>query len=269
MPELPEVETVRRGLQPVMEGAVIARAEVNRPDLRWPLPDRMADRLTGKRVTALRRRSKYLLADLSTSETLLVHLGMSGRRVLRARLSGFDRGAFARIGRIRLADATEKPAQRQRPQQPEADIDRRFGQTSKCTGHTRPFTVVDLSEAQAVGIKAGLHQQKALEHLERFFFQGHDKVTGKSSAGAALDVETQALLRLMEQVEDAPASAGGCAGCGLGALLGVDLPATVDDQADDDDEADGDHDREQADRAAIGALAKCLAEGVHGGHLVR
>lgn len=79
MPELPEVETVRRGLLPAMEGAVIARADVNRPDLRWPLPDRMAERLTGARVAALRRRSKYLLADLSTGETLLWHLGMSGR----------------------------------------------------------------------------------------------------------------------------------------------------------------------------------------------
>ena len=90
MPELPEVETVRRGLQPVMEGAVIARAEVNRPDLRWPLPDRMADRLTGKRVTALRRRSKYILADLDSGESLLVHLGMSGRMLI----SGAQLGSF-------------------------------------------------------------------------------------------------------------------------------------------------------------------------------
>jgi len=62
-----------------MEGAVIAKAQVNRPDLRWPFPERMADRLTGARVLALRRRSKYLLADLDSGETLLVHLGMSGR----------------------------------------------------------------------------------------------------------------------------------------------------------------------------------------------
>lgn len=90
MPELPEVETVRRGLLPVMEGAVIARAEVNRPDLRWPLPARMAERLTGKRVTALRRRSKYILADLDSGETLLVHLGMSGRMLI----SGAQLGSF-------------------------------------------------------------------------------------------------------------------------------------------------------------------------------
>ena len=82
MPELPEVETVRRGLAPVLEGAVIAQARVNRPDLRWPFPDRMADRLTGARVDRLRRRSKYILADLSTNETLIIHLGMSGRMII-------------------------------------------------------------------------------------------------------------------------------------------------------------------------------------------
>ena len=90
MPELPEVETVRRGLMPVLEGAVIAQAEVNRPDLRWPFPERMADRLTGRRVRALRRRSKYILADLDRDETLLIHLGMSGRMLI----SGVMLGAF-------------------------------------------------------------------------------------------------------------------------------------------------------------------------------
>lgn len=82
MPELPEVETVMRGLAPSMEGAVIARAQVNRPDLRWPFPDRMADRLVGQRVERLRRRSKYILADLASGETLLIHLGMSGRMLV-------------------------------------------------------------------------------------------------------------------------------------------------------------------------------------------
>jgi formamidopyrimidine-DNA glycosylase len=90
MPELPEVETVRRGLLPVMEGALIAGADVRRPDLRWPLPPGMADRLTGRRVTALRRRSKYLLADLDSGETLLIHLGMSGRM----QISGVTPGDF-------------------------------------------------------------------------------------------------------------------------------------------------------------------------------
>lgn len=79
MPELPEVETVRRGLEPALTGALIAKAEVRRPDLRWPFPERMSERLTSARVKALRRRSKYILADLDTDETLLIHLGMSGR----------------------------------------------------------------------------------------------------------------------------------------------------------------------------------------------
>ena len=91
MPELPEVETVRRGLSPAMEGVVITSAQVNRPDLRWPFPDRMAERLTGARVNQLRRRSKYILADLDTGESLLIHLGMSGRMTV----SGDPLGQFA------------------------------------------------------------------------------------------------------------------------------------------------------------------------------
>ena len=90
MPELPEVETVRQGLAPVMEGQVIARADVNRPDLRWPFPDHMAARLSGQKVERLRRRSKYILADLSSGETLLIHLGMSGRMLI----SGDPLGVF-------------------------------------------------------------------------------------------------------------------------------------------------------------------------------
>lgn len=79
MPELPEVETVRRGISPVMEGQKIDSVAVNRPDLRWPFPDRMAERLTGRHVIQVRRRSKYILVDLDSGETLLIHLGMSGR----------------------------------------------------------------------------------------------------------------------------------------------------------------------------------------------
>ena len=78
MPELPEVETVRRGLAPVMEGAVIARAELRRPDLRFPFPARFAEALSGKRVVALGRRAKYLLIDLEGGDVVIAHLGMSG-----------------------------------------------------------------------------------------------------------------------------------------------------------------------------------------------
>jgi formamidopyrimidine-DNA glycosylase len=78
MPELPEVETVRRGLAPVMEGAVISKAEIRRKDLRFPLPRDLGKRLTGARVLALSRRAKFLLADLDTGQVLVMHLGMSG-----------------------------------------------------------------------------------------------------------------------------------------------------------------------------------------------
>jgi formamidopyrimidine-DNA glycosylase len=78
MPELPEVETVRLGLAPAMEGAVIERLEQRRPDLRFPFPERFAERLTGRRIEGLGRRAKYLLADLDDGAVVIMHLGMSG-----------------------------------------------------------------------------------------------------------------------------------------------------------------------------------------------
>jgi formamidopyrimidine-DNA glycosylase len=78
MPELPEVETVRRGLQPVLEEAFIQRVEMRRPDLRFPFPERFAERLTGRTVTALGRRAKYLAAHTDEGPILICHLGMSG-----------------------------------------------------------------------------------------------------------------------------------------------------------------------------------------------
>lgn len=78
MPELPEVETVKRGLQPFMEDAVVTKLEVRRPNLRFPFPDNFASRVEGKTVTSLSRRAKYLVADLSSGEALIMHLGMSG-----------------------------------------------------------------------------------------------------------------------------------------------------------------------------------------------
>jgi formamidopyrimidine-DNA glycosylase len=78
MPELPEVETVRRGLQPVMEGAKIVKAEARRADLRFPFQKDFVARLTGQTVTGLGRRAKYLMADLGSGDVLLMHLGMSG-----------------------------------------------------------------------------------------------------------------------------------------------------------------------------------------------
>ncbi|MEI7712359.1 MAG: bifunctional DNA-formamidopyrimidine glycosylase/DNA-(apurinic or apyrimidinic site) lyase [Rhodospirillales bacterium] len=82
MPELPEVETVMRGLIARLEGRTIVRAAVNRPDLRWPMPIGLAKRLTGARVLSFRRRAKYILMRLDGGDSVLVHLGMSGRMLI-------------------------------------------------------------------------------------------------------------------------------------------------------------------------------------------
>src|ERR1700753_2563918 len=92
MPELPEVETVRLGLVPALEGHVITEARTRRGDLRVPFPPRFAERLTGRKVNALTRRAKYILAALDSGETLVIHLGMSGR------MSVFSEGKPRKLG---------------------------------------------------------------------------------------------------------------------------------------------------------------------------
>ena len=82
MPELPEVETICRGLRPKLEGRVLARVLQRRPDLRFPLPDNFAGRLKGRRVERIERRAKYILLHLDDAQVLLCHMGMSGRMVM-------------------------------------------------------------------------------------------------------------------------------------------------------------------------------------------
>ena len=92
MPELPEVETVRLGLQPAMEGFRLTDVETRRGDLRVPFPKDFVARTKGRAVMSLRRRAKYILADLDSGETLVIHLGMSGR------MSVYSEGEQRRIG---------------------------------------------------------------------------------------------------------------------------------------------------------------------------
>ncbi|MCA0400109.1 MAG: bifunctional DNA-formamidopyrimidine glycosylase/DNA-(apurinic or apyrimidinic site) lyase [Proteobacteria bacterium] len=94
MPELPEVETIRRGLAPHLEGRRIAHVTLNRPDLRLPFPTRLAERLEGARIGILGRRAKYLLVPLDTHETLVIHLGMSGRLLVLRPESAEAQGRF-------------------------------------------------------------------------------------------------------------------------------------------------------------------------------
>lgn len=105
MPELPEVETVRRQLRRVMEGVRIERVETRRADLRSPFPADFAARLTGQRVTMMRRRAKYLLADLESGDTLLMHLGMSGSfRVVKGKRDDVQGGFYFERSRLDAHD---------------------------------------------------------------------------------------------------------------------------------------------------------------------
>ena len=88
MPELPEVETVLRGISPILEGNQIDYAQINRPDLRKPFPNNLAKRLKNRKINFLHRRSKYILVDLSEGETLIMHLGMSGRIIISQKIVG-------------------------------------------------------------------------------------------------------------------------------------------------------------------------------------
>ncbi len=88
MPELPEVETVRRGLMPAMERRKILRLEVNRPDLRFPFPDRFAERVEGTTITRMGRKAKFLITELSSGDALIMHLGMSGRYTISGQRTG-------------------------------------------------------------------------------------------------------------------------------------------------------------------------------------
>lgn len=94
MPELPEVETVRRGLEPVMVGRTIAGVEARRANLRFPLPERFSERLSGARIEALTRRAKYLVAELSTDAVLVMHLGMTGRFTISSKSGASTPGSY-------------------------------------------------------------------------------------------------------------------------------------------------------------------------------
>jgi formamidopyrimidine-DNA glycosylase len=98
MPELPEVETVRLGLLPAVEGHVLTRVRANRADLRVAFPSGFIERLTGRVVSHVRRRAKYLLLDLDSGETLIVHLGMSGRLTIHGVKASVSPGAFHHKG---------------------------------------------------------------------------------------------------------------------------------------------------------------------------
>lgn len=114
MPELPEVETVKRGLEEVLLGETLRRVELRRPNLRFPFPRGFCARLQGERIEALTRRAKYLLLHLSSGEILVIHLGMSGRIAINKPQR--DQGAADPKSPMRKVGSTS-PAQESRPGQ--------------------------------------------------------------------------------------------------------------------------------------------------------
>ena len=160
MPELPEVETVRRGLQPAMQDQKIICAEVNRPDLRWPFPPDMAQRLTGARVLRLWRRSKYILLDLDTQETLIVHLGMSGRMLV----SGQQIGEFYQ----------EHPA----PEKHDHVVFHMENDTRVTFNDARRFGAMDLAptaEVETHKMLASLGPEPLSNHLDDLIWPQHSR----------------------------------------------------------------------------------------------
>ena len=226
MPELPEVETVRRGLAPAFEGATFLKVEQRRPDLRFPFPENFAKRLQGQSVTALSRRAKYLLADLSGGEVLIMHLGMSGSfRVEGALLGQFhhERSAAQKHDHVVFHFSNGAVVTYNDP--------RRFGfmdVTPRATLHQHGFfknlgleplgnalngaEVQNLFAGKATPLKAALLNQSLIAGLgniyvcEALFRAG---LSPEKPAGRLNKIQTECLAEVIRQVLNEAIAAGG------------------------------------------------------------
>ncbi len=241
MPELPEVETVRRGLEPALLGRRVLWARLFRPDLRWPLPERFAERLEGARVRALRRRSKYLLIDLEAPggdpaarpETWMAHLGMSGRFVVSDDAGERLPGAFAlgpnaaaarraahdhlmlatEAGRVTYNDARRFGAM---DLWPTADLD-----AHPALARLGPEPLSDAFSARALGealagrrspIKAALLDQRIVAGLGNIYVceaLWRSRIAPERAGGAISAAEIRRLAAAVKAVLEAAIAAGG------------------------------------------------------------
>ena len=184
MPELPEVETVRRGLEPILVGNAFARVEQRRPDLRFPLPKHFAERLSGRKVEALHRRAKYLLARLDDGEVLVMHLGMTGRfSIDRANGDASAPGRFAHP----IADA----------QKHEHIVFHLGDGTAIRYSDTRRFGLMDLVPAQKLESHA-LFKGLGIEPLSKSFTPKWlaQKLKGKATSTKAALVDQRLIAGL-------------------------------------------------------------------------
>ncbi len=226
MPELPEVETVRRGLAPTFVGGTIASAEARRPDLRFPFPARFVARLTGRRVADLRRRAKYLLADLDSGETLIMHLGMSGSfRVEGAPVGEFyhPRGQPGTHDHVEFAFASGVRVVYNDP--------RRFGfmdiaETAKLEAHPLfaglgveplgpefgPGALASVLEGVRAPLKAALLDQRRIAGLGNIYVceaMHAARLSPLRAAGSLKPAETRRLAQEIRRVLEAAIEAGG------------------------------------------------------------
>ena len=234
MPELPEVETVKRGLQPSVEGRRFIYVETRRADLRIPFPEDFENRLTGRRVERLWRRAKYIMADLEGGETLVIHLGMSGRMTVYTKGNGRGLGAFhyemagSEIGRGRhdhVVFDTDAPARIVFTDH------RRFGlmtivETASLESHklfkglgaeplSRQFDAEYLKEAlrsKKTPIKCALLDQRVIAGLGNIYVceaLWRSRISPKRQAARVKTVQIDVLVPAIKQVLQEAVRAGG------------------------------------------------------------
>lgn len=222
MPELPEVETVMRGLARRMPGRRLARVQQFRPDLRWPLPEGFGQRLTGRTVTDLRRRAKYIIVDLDDGQRLLLHLGMSGRMLIlddaadSFRPQAHDHVVFTlddgtviafndprRFGMIDLIDAATDPGEHRLLAglgvEPLSDAFDADYLTRRLTGRFTPIKAALLDQK----IVAGLGNIYVCEALY------HARVSPRRLAASVAGVRAERLVPAIKQVLVRAIEAGG------------------------------------------------------------
>ena len=209
MPELPEVETIVRGLRPRLEGRRLVRVVQRRDDLRFPLPPRFAERLTGRRVETIGRRAKYILFHLDQGEVLLCHLGMSGRMVLVDRpeqpLARHDHIVFTtedgwdvrfndarRFGAMDLIDATRLD---------QHWLLKDLGPEPLGNGFNGPF-LADKLAGKRTPIKAALLDQKVVAGLGNIYVCEALFGAGLSPRRLALSVQGRRAERLVAAIRD-------------------------------------------------------------------
>jgi len=218
MPELPEVETVCRGLAKALTGAKIVKADAHRPDLRFPLPKNLGARLKGRRVEDIKRRAKYILITLDEGKTLVLHLGMSGRMVISRKAAkpekhdhlvfSFSNGTFVHFNDPRRFGMCDLVATKDLEKY---KLFRHLGIEPLGDDLTLAFLVAKL-KGKKTSIKAALLDQRIVVGVgniyasEALFYAG---INPKRLAGKCTSAQIAKLVPAIRKVLNAAIKAGG------------------------------------------------------------